>query len=89
MKLLQAPNLKIIVLTKAMCAAIRSFDEPTFDNMSDESEKNKNLIIKKLSRPVPSEGMVEQAKKHGGFRSQRGNLGNALRLQRARWLRIT
>ena len=39
MKLLQAPNLKTIVLTKVMCAAIRSYDEQAFDNMSDQSEK--------------------------------------------------
>ena len=49
----------------------------------------KNIIIKKLLRPVPSQSMVEQAKKHSGFRPQRGYPGNALRLQRARWLRIT
>ena len=30
-------------------------------------------------RPVPSQGMVEQAKKQGGLRPQRDNPGNALR----------
>ena len=39
MKSLQAPDLKTIVLTKAMYTAIRSYDEHTFDNMSKESEK--------------------------------------------------
>ncbi len=41
MKLLQAPNLKTIVLTKAMYAVIRSYNEQAFDNMSEESETNK------------------------------------------------
>ena len=62
----------------------RSYDEQAFDNMSEESEEKKNSIIKKSLRPVPSQGMVEQAKKHGGFRPQRGHPGYALRLQRAR-----
>ena len=36
-----------------------------FDNMSEESEKNKkNFFVKKLLRPVPSRGMVEQANKN-------------------------
>ena len=35
-------------------------------DMTVESEKN--FIVKKSLRPVPSQGMVEQAKKHGGFR---------------------
>jgi len=42
-------------------------DEQAFDNTSEESENN-NFIIKKSLRPVPSQGKVEQAKKHGGFR---------------------
>ena len=46
MKLLQAPNLKTIVLTKAMYTMVPSCDEQAFDNMSEESEK-KNFIIKK------------------------------------------
>ena len=61
--------------------------------------KKKNFVVKKSLRPVPSQGMVEQAKKHGGFRPQRsyrGNalrpqrsyLGNALRPHRERWLRM-
>ena len=53
-------------------------DEQAFDNTSEESENN-NFIIKKSLRPVPSQGKVEQAKKHGGVRPQRGYLGNALR----------
>ena len=55
-----------------------SYDEQTFDNMSEESENN-NFIIKKLLRPVPNQGKVEQAKKHGSFRPQRGYQGIALR----------
>ena len=39
MKLLQAPKLKTMVLTKTMYAAICSDDEQAFDNMSKESEK--------------------------------------------------
>ena len=67
MKLLQAPNLERIALTKVMYTAIHSYDEQAFDNMSEESEE-KNFIVKKSLRPVPSRGLVEQAKKHGGFR---------------------
>ena len=63
MKSLQAPNLKTIALTKAMYPAIRNYDEQAFDNMSEESEEKKTFIIKKSLRPVPSQGMVEQAKK--------------------------
>ena len=54
-------------ISLAMYGAIRSDDEQAFDNMSEESENN-NFIIKKSLRPVPSQGKVEQAKKHGGFR---------------------
>ena len=38
-------------------------------------------IVKKSLQPLPSEGMVEEAKKkkHGGFRPQRGYPGYALR----------
>ena len=35
--------------------------------MSEESEK-KNYIVKKSLQPVPSQSMVDQAKKHGCFR---------------------
>ena len=63
MKSLQAPNLKTIVLTKAIDTAIRSYDEQAFDNMSEESEK-KHFIVKKSLWLVPSQGMVEQAKKN-------------------------
>ena len=41
MKSHQAPNLKAIRLTKAMCTAIHSDDEQAFDNMSEESEKKR------------------------------------------------
>ena len=56
-----------------MYTAIRSDDEQVFDT-SEESEK-KNVIVKKSLRPVLSRGKVEQAKKHGGFRPQRGYPG--------------
>ena len=59
------------VYKHAMYPAIRSYDEQAFDNMSEESEKD-NFIIEKSLRPVSSQGMVEQAKKHGSFRPQRG-----------------
>ena len=61
-----------------MPPVICSYDEQAFDNMSVESGK-KQLFVKKSLRPVPSQGMVEQAKKHGGFRPQQGNPGDALR----------
>ena len=64
-----------------------SYDEQAFNNMSEESEKI-NFIVKKLLQPVLSRGMVEQTKKHGGLRPQRGNPRNALRPQRAMWPRI-
>ena len=70
-----------------MYPAIRSDDEQAFDNMSEESEKKKNFIIKKSFWPVPSQGMVEQAKKHGGFIPQRGNPGCALRPHREQGVR--
>ena len=63
-----------------MYTAIRNYDEQAFDNMSEENEK-KTFIIKKSLRPVPSQGIVEQAKKHGDFRPQWGYRGNALRLK--------
>ena len=53
----------------AIYPAIRSYDEQAFDNISEESGK-KNFIVQKSLRPVPTHGMVEQAKKHGGFRLQ-------------------
>ena len=81
MKSLQAPNLKTKVLTKVMYTTIHSCDEQAFDNMSEEGEK-KNFILRKSLWPVPSQGMVEQAKKHGGFRPKRGYLGYAFRLHR-------
>ena len=45
-----------------MYTVIRSYYEQAFDNMSEESEKKK-FIIKKSLRPVPSQGMIEQAQK--------------------------
>ena len=46
----------------AMYPVICSSDEQGVDNMSEESGK-KNFIIKKSLWPVPSQGIVEQAKK--------------------------
>ena len=66
-----------------MYTVIFSNDEEAFDDISEESEKK--TIVKKSLRPLPSQGMVEQAKKHGGFRPQRSYPGNASRPQRARW----
>ena len=70
--------MKTTLLTKVIHASIHSYDEEAFDNMDEESEKN-IIIVKKLFWPIPSQGMVEQAKKYGGFRPQRGYLGHALR----------
>ena len=51
-------------ISTAIYPAIHSYDkEQAFDNMSEESEKP-NFIVKKSLRPVPSQSMVEQAKKH-------------------------
>ena len=61
-----------------MYATIRCYDEQAF-NMSKESEKKKTFIVKESLRPVPSQGMVEQAKKRGSFRPQQGYPGNTLR----------
>ena len=43
MESLQTTNLKTIVHTKAMYAAICSYYEQAFDNMSEESGKKKLL----------------------------------------------
>ena len=58
-----------------MYSVIRVYDEQAFNNMSEESEK-KNSIEKKLLWPVPSQGMVEQAKKHDGYHSQNNRRKN-------------
>ena len=52
--------------------------------MSEENEKKKYFIVKKLLQPVPSQDIIEQAKKYGGFKHQRGYLGDALRPLRER-----
>ena len=47
MKYLQAPNLKTIVLTKVMHTVIRRYDdEQAFQNMSEESRKNKTFSLR-------------------------------------------
>ena len=51
-----------MVISIAMYPAICSCDEQAFNNMSKENEKKKNFIVKKSFQPVPSQGMVEQAK---------------------------
>ena len=45
----------------AIYPEIHRNDEQAFNNMSEESENN-NFIVKKSLRPVPSQGIVEQAK---------------------------
>ena len=51
----------------AMHPAIHKYDDETFDDMSEESEKKKNLSTLSLRNrslwPVPSQGIVGQAKK--------------------------
>ena len=64
-----------MIISIAIYPVICSYDEQAFDNMSEESENN--FIVKKSLRPVPSQGMVEQAKTHGGFKPQQGYPGNA------------
>ena len=66
-----------------MYPAICNYDEQAFDYVSEESENN-NFIVEKLLWPVSSQGMVEQAKNHGGFTPQQGNPGCALRPHRER-----
>ena len=75
--LLNQAEIQIFSFTSKLSS---SSDEQAFNNMSGESEK-KYFIVKELFWPVPSQGMVEQAKKHGGFRPQRGYPGEALRPQ--------
>ena len=58
-----------------MYPAIRSYDDQAFNDMSEESENN--FIVEKSLQPAPSQGMVEQARKHGGFRPQQGHPGRA------------
>ena len=84
MKSLQAPNLKTIALTKAMYTAVLCNDEQAFSNVSEESGKKKNFMVKKSLRPVSSQGKGEQAKTYGSFRPQQDYPGNALRPHRER-----
>ena len=54
MKLLQAPNLKTIALTKAMYPAIHNYDEQAFDNIHTQSSlspKSIKIILKPISQP--------------------------------------
>ena len=46
---LQAPNLKIIALTKAMYTAIRRYENQAFDDIREESEEThfERFIINK------------------------------------------
>ena len=67
--------LQMFISKFAIYPAIRSYDEQEFNNMSEESENN-NFVVKKSLRPVPSQDKVEQARKHGSFRPQRGYPGN-------------
>ena len=47
----------------AMYPAICQYDEHAFNDMSEESEKNKQTLVNKSLRPVPTQGIVEQAEK--------------------------
>ena len=51
-----------------MYPAIRSYDEQAFDNMSEEG--GKKLIVMKLLRPVPTQGIVEQTEQNDESRPQ-------------------
>ena len=53
-----SPGVKNIV----MFPAIHKYDDQTFDDMNEESDKQK-FVIEKPLRPLPSHGIVEQAKK--------------------------
>ena len=44
MKLLEAPHLKTRALTKAISTAIHRYGDEAFDDMREESEKNKNIL---------------------------------------------
>ena len=44
MKSLSAPNLKTITLTKEMYTAICRYVDDAFDDISEEGEKNKNIL---------------------------------------------
>ena len=74
MKLLQAPNLETRELVKAMYAAIRRYVDEAFDDISEESEKKhkhfEHFIMNKPSWPVPTQGIVEEAKQNGEIRPQ-------------------
>ena len=63
-----------MLISIAMYPEICSYDEQGFDR---KWKKKKNMTVKKSLWPVPRQGMVEQAKTHGGFRSQQGYRGNA------------
>ena len=80
--------MKTGALTKAMCTAIHRFVDQAFNHITEESENKhfERFIINKPLRPVPTQGIVEQAKQNGELSPQRGNRG---RLQTpTRWPRM-
>ena len=78
-----------MLINIAMHPAIRSYDEQAFDFLSEESENN-NFIVKKSLRPVPSQDMVEQAKKKTWQHQTPARLlRKRLKTHRARRPRIT
>ena len=56
--------------------------------MTEESEEKKNFIVKKSLRPVPSRGMVEQAKKTWRLQTPARLPRKRRKTQTARWPRI-
>ena len=59
-----------------MYPAIRRYDDQAFHDISEKSGKKK-IIVKKSLRPVPIQGIVEQAEQNGELSPQRGNPGCA------------
>ena len=64
-------------ISVAMYPAIYRYDDEAFDDTSAESEKifHEHFIVKKPLRPVPSQGIVEQAKQDVELRPQQADRG--------------
>ena len=58
----------------AMYPVICRNDDQAISDLNEQSEK-KTLSFMKLLRPVPSQGIVEQAKKNGCFRFEQADRG--------------
>ena len=68
MQSLHAPHLKTIALTKVMIAAIHRYVDDALEfDISEESDKKhfEHFLVNKPLRPVPTRGIVEQAKQNG------------------------